>query len=429
MKRSLFSNTGPIVAALYLVIGFIHCRGVESPPFWEDGFLPAPNGKFVASVLHASLELPVPTEGISLRQSIALKIRTMDGKEVLGFTIKSAKEIHQIAYGYVDLAWSPDSRCLAYRNGDDLMVVDVSTKEKKEISRSARSFRWFDASRIIYLANNNSVLRFSLAKGITEELFFSVGGEFHTSTSPYHNQISPDCRLFVFMDGKQVQVADLQKKATIQSVNRPLSPSFCWWNDKSDLCLIHGLEEANTGKAFPEDTALHDIVYLYRRNPGQFEDLTDKLRALNGNFLAIPRPDAPLRVWLADGKSFLVSGGVPRKNRTPDEPIYLDRNWICHLDPWSSVCLQDVLGAQFENPRISTRGDYLTMNKTKREFYRDGDWYLIKSSADIQGKLQLTKPVKVLPPKSGEWFWSADGKNVVTFLHGKLSVQNLPSTH
>ena len=421
MKTTLFSMAVAFLATLWMAVDAVGRQA------WENGFLQSPDGRFVASGVHTSLEIPLPPEGISLRQAVTLKVRAMDGKDVLTLRIKEAKEPYQVSYGYVDLAWSPDSRRIACRNGGDLTIVDISTKEGKTISLSASSFRWLDSSQIVHVSRNNSVVRVSVTTGRSEDLYLAhTPDEFHSSTSPYHNQISPDCRLYVFMDDVAINILDLQKKAVVRSLKRAVKPAFCWWNDKSDLCLINGLAEVKTGKAPPEDTGFLDVVYLFRRETGEFEELTDKLRMLNGNPDNTPRPDAPSRVWFSDGVSFLVDGCIDKKNPRPDDFGYVTKHWACHPAPWSALCVQEVGGLEFEAPSISPHGEYLMMNKAKRQAYCDGDWYLFKFSNDAQGKPQLTKPVKVLSSNSGERFWSSDGKRLITFNHGRFTVHDLP---
>lgn len=123
-----------VLSALFL---FLACDGTVCRG-GETGFLPSPDGQSVASVVRSSLEIPFGSEMISFRQTVSLRIRGMDGKEVMTLQIKKAKELHQVSYGYLDLAWSPDSRMVAYRSGADLAVVDIATKT--QFSSSPFSF-------------------------------------------------------------------------------------------------------------------------------------------------------------------------------------------------------------------------------------------------------------------------------------------------
>ncbi|MEI8123166.1 MAG: hypothetical protein WCI20_14115 [bacterium] len=412
-----------VLSAIIFVLAYDGkvCRGGET------GFLPSPDGKSVASVVRSSIEIPFGPEMISFRQTVSLRVRSMDGKEVMTLQIKKAKELYQVAYGYLDLAWSPDSRMVAYRSGADLAVVDITTKTTTQLGHSAGSMRWFGSSQIVHVAVKGSVDRVSVITGVSETLFRTTVPEvFHSSTSPFHNQLSPDCRWFVTMDGKNINVVDLNKKAVVSSQEREMKPVFCWWNDASDRCLINGLADIKTGDAWPHDTGFLDVLYCFRSDTGQFEDLTYKLGLLNGNSNATPRPDASAPVWFADGHSFLVSGCVERKDRKSDPGGYLIRHWICRFVPWSSLCIQDANGQGLVNPRLSPHGDFLMMNKENNKDSCDGDWFLSKVSYDAEGNPQLSKPITFLPSSSGDWFWDADGKGVVTFKNGRFRLHRLP---
>ena len=422
MKSTMKSICG-FLSALFLFLAWdgTVCRGGET------GFLPSPDGRFVASVVRSSLEIPFGPEMISFRQTVSLRIRSMDGKEILTLQIKKAKELYQVAYGYLDLAWSPDSRMVAYRSGADLGVMDIATKTTTQLGHSAGSMRWFGSSQIVHVVNKGSVDRVSVTTGVSESLFrTNVPDEFHSSTSPYNNQLSPDCRWFVTMDGKTIIVVDLNKNAVVYSHERAMKPVFCWWSAASDRCLINGLADIKTGDAWPHDTGFLDVLYCFRSDSGQFEDLTDKLRVLNGNFNATPRPDASFPVWFDDGNSFLVSGCVERKDRKSDQSGYRVRHWICHSAPWSTLRIQDTNGQGLVNPRLSPHGDFLMMNKENNEGSCDGDWFLSRVSSDARGNPQLSKAVNFLSSSSGDWFWSADGKGVMTFKNGRFRLKNLP---
>ncbi len=416
----------PRIIALLVVAGI--ASGFISTHRWEHSYLPSPDGKLVASAYSTSMDLMVPVQPVELRNTVSLKVRDMKGKSILSRSVKKGKESYTVSHGSLHLAWSPDSKRIAYRSGGDLAVAECTTKKTVKLAANATSFRWEDSSHIVYVTDGSSVIRVSV-DGKTSATLFSgkASDEFHASTSLFHNQLSPDVKRFVYMTEQAIRVASLEGEGLPHSESRSLHPSFCWWRDDSSLCLIHGLASVKTDKQWPQDTALRNTIYLYEPKTGSFADLSGHLQKLNKNWnQQVPRPQAPSRVWSSDGSWFIVMGTVERKRDSMAEMGYTRKNWICRPEPWSALCIQDLVGPEFEYPSIAPAGPFIVMNKAKRPATSDGAWYVMKVTLKGKNGVTISDPVKILPASKEPWFWAADGKSVISVKRGKFTTHIIP---
>jgi hypothetical protein len=372
---------------------------------FEGGFQPSPNGQYVASVVNSGLAIPIPTEGLELSASVAVRIRDPKGKELFSVSVARARKLDEIGYGHVSTIWSPDSQTLAYCNQGNLSVVGVGNHEPHKLLQSVSSFRWVGNSNLCCVTGP---LEDDGLFSVTEIPVRGGGGitrltnlkahAFHPCVSEHHNQLSPDSRNVVFIDGAQILISSLRDTNKQKAIQRKLTPSFCWWNDTGERCLVHGLETVKTTKAWPEDTTFRDVLYLYATNDATFTDLTDNLRQSNNDpNLSPPRPMAEDRVWSPEGGWFLAS------------------DWICVPKPWRSVHIREVLGKDFHNPKVAPFGSKFGIISAPNEYARTGDLYVIEIQVGTEDKPVLCKPQKITSGTANSWFWSADGKQLVVW--------------
>lgn len=401
-----------VLSSVLVIIASAGCAGAYQN---EGGFVASPDGKWVASVFHRSIDIPFTTEGISLYQSVTLRIRRSDGKLHASVLIAKGKELDDINYGHTSLSWSPDSRTVAYRNGTNLSVFDVKTKRSRRLADSATACRWVAPSTIMWLSGWNKVMRTSISDGKSTVVHTAgKADDFHPGTEDYHNPLSPSGTHLICADAQGIRVIDLKSGSRIaHTVERGFNPSFCWWSDSGNTCLIYGFRTFETGRfliktrdiSIPE-TGTRDIMYLYQRNEGKFTKLTAGLVALNGKSTRMIRPSAGGRVWSPDGKWFMAGGGR--------------RLWICHVKPWLTVCIQDSLDPQFARARIAPAGSCIAVVKSKNEFDAAGDLFVIDVSIDPKRGILLKSSKKVARVSLYSWFWSSDGKSIIVFERGRF---------
>ena len=390
---------------------------IASASQYEGNFQPSPNGQFVVSVVKNELSIPIPPEGIELNASVAVRIRDAKGKEVFSVPVAKGRKSYETGYGYVSTDWSPNSQMLAFCNQGSLSVVAIGDQKPHKLLQSVSSFRWIGISNLCCVTGPLeddglfSVTEIAANGGTGKPRPVNLKAHaFHPWVSEHHNQLSSDSRNAVFIDGTQILVSNLHETNSQHVVHRKLTSSFCWWIDSSDRCLVHGLEEVKTTKPFPEDTTFRDVIYLYETNDASFTDLTDYLRKLNSdpNFSA-PRPMAEDRVWSPQGKWFLVSG-VVKGSSGPDS-----RDWICVPKPWSSICVQEILGKNFHHPKVAPSGSKVAVISAPNEYSPSGDLYLIEIKAEAKDKPVLEKPLKIASSVPNSWFWSADGRELIVW--------------
>jgi hypothetical protein len=396
----------------------------------ENSFQPSPDGKYVVSIVENELSLPIPTEGMELSASVAVKIRDSKGKELFSIPVAKARKSYEIGYGYVSTAWSPDSQTLAYCNQGKLWVVGVENHEPHQLLESASSFRWVGNSNLCCVTGPLeddglfSVTEIPVRDGASVTRIASIKAHaFHPWVSEYHNQLSRDSKNAVFIDGTQILISDPGDTNRQSVIRRKLTPSFNWWNDTGKRCLVHGLEEVKTAKPYPEDTTFRDVIYLYETNNARFTDLTDNLRRLNpdANFSG-PRPMAENRVWSPDGKWVLVSGAIKGSNG-PDS-----HDWVCLAKPWNVICIQETIGKNFHHVKIAPRGSQLALVSAPTDDAPSGDLFVVRIQSETEGKLAFGKPLQLATDVPNSWFWSADGTEVIVwdghkFIHHPVPVQ------
>jgi hypothetical protein len=388
----------------------------------ETSFRPSPDGKWVASVIHKEISLPIPPEGLELSSSVSVRIRPIQGWRGWTIPVSHAKKSYQTGYGDVSLVWSPDGRKLAFCNQGHLNVADNDQRACTPIAQSASSFRWLDNDNICFIQGpledegTFSILRAPTQGGQPVAIITGIrGSAFHPLVSASNNQFSPDGVSAAFINSIATTVYSLRDTNLSHSVSRDLTASFCWWADAGDKCLVHGLETVKTGPS-PEGIHILDVIYQYDKSTGSFTDISGYLRSLNDTNCSAARPQAPERIWSADGRWFLTEG--------------MDRgamkNWLCIPQPWSALCLQESAGAVCHNPAVSPQGSRIAVMCSDSEWAREGDLCVIEVRSDAGKGLNLSPLQKVGHVKAGSWFWAPDGQSLLARTGRGFSNYELP---
>ncbi len=401
----------------------------------ERDFLPSPNGQYIASVANHDLSIPLGAEGIELSASVTVKIRDSKGKSLCSVSVAKGRKQYEIGYGHVSMIWSPDSQRLACCNQGNLSVVEVRSRKSQTLRSAVSTFRWVGSSNLYCITGELWMGRMMREKGLFSVVEISArdgseisrltkrdGKAFHSLVSEECNQLSPDSTKVVFMDETQMVISGLRDTNDQHVLRRELNPEFCLWVDTGSRCLVSGSEFTKIMRAGKEDTTIRVVAYLYETNDGRFTDLTDNLRQLNNDPRAAPPgPRAENRVWSPKGDWFLVSGGVIGSSG-PDE-----RDWICVPRPWSSICIQEVLGKNFHHPKVAPSGSRVGLISAPSAFTRSGDLFVVEIQSGAKGELVPGKPVKLATAVSDSWFWSADGKQLIVWNGGKFTYHPIPS--
>ncbi|HID21797.1 MAG TPA: hypothetical protein EYP14_05280 [Planctomycetaceae bacterium] len=431
----------PLLAALILSSGL----GEE---YRSEGlFVPSPDGKLVASVYEWAREgykddASAPTRG---EYTVELRIRRLDGRQLLRVPVA-----HGDAYWEVDaavhLAWSPNSRQVGYRSAGDLCVVNVLTGKRTKLSGSAGSFRWKDPSSVVFLEwaessdfrlkwawwfGDFSIVEAFLGTGESRRLFAaSAHDSFHARSSVYHNQFSPHGNLFVYCHGEGIKVIRVRDGAEQATLRGKLFPGFCWWDDAGNRCLITTLEKLPSDARPGQET--RERLELYCAHKRIFVDYTEKLRSLNNGYGQTPCPNASARVWSPGGQWVLVEGCLERKDHSKGQEFgYAIKHWVFQAQPWSALCIEDAMGSAVV-PRswapwiVAPTGSKIAFLTSSTDEDAEGDVYVIPVARGPNDRIDLGKPAKVAHAGVNSWFWSADGKSILTFNGRTFTKHGIP---
>jgi len=387
----------------------------------ERNFQPSPNGQFVVSDVahHTSLQIPAPEE-MELSSKVSVRVRDSKGKELFTVPVAKARQSYQTGYGRVSTVWSPDSKMVAYCNQGNLSVVEITSSKPKELLQSVSSFRWVGTSNLCCISGPSGrggqlcVNEISSCGevGASKTFDFTVLG-FNSIASEECRELSPDSRHLVFMDGAQILVQNLKGTTNQAVLQRKLYPGDCWWTDSGDKCLLSGLDTDKTTKAWPEDTAFRNVVYLYETKSASLRDISELLRQLNPTNFLNPMPSVEGRIWSPQGNWFLVSG---------------PGDWVCIPEPWSFVCLQKILNPNLRSPKIAPSGSRIAMVSVSTPYAEKGDLFVAEIRVGASGKISVGIPQKIvagIPAYS--WFWSADGKELIVWTGRKFIHHSIPT--
>ena len=198
-------------------------------------------------MVNNDLSIPIPTERLELSASVAVRVRDSKGKELFTVPVAKARQSHQIGYGRVSTAWSPDSKMLAFCNQGNLSVVDIASKESRKLLDTVTSFRWAGTSNLCCISGSTgrrgqlcvSEISSTSEAGISRAFDFRLQG-FDSIASEECRELSPDPCHLVFMDGAQIVVQSLKGTTNQVVLQRKLYPGDCWWTDSGDKCLCLG---------------------------------------------------------------------------------------------------------------------------------------------------------------------------------------------
>ncbi|MFH0954457.1 MAG: hypothetical protein V1873_09030 [Verrucomicrobiota bacterium] len=407
-----------LASVLWLAGAIALAAGCGGRPNEETGFTPSPSGDRVASHTGLTLDFKLSLGGFAIQRTTRVILRRPDGRILRRVPVYETRKGFASAGSAADMAWSPDGSLLGVRSPDELLVVDARSGRKRSLARDVAAFRWVSPSDIVFATGTEfsrscAVCRLSLPDGAVERLFSDAQPHtFHPLTSRYHNPLSPDGARFVYFTTNEVRIVDVPKGRVAHRVAAVLYPSFCWWTDDSRRCLIHGLAEEATGKAFPENTAFADTFLLFDRQAGGITNMTANLRALNGERYNPPRPQVPGRVWSPDGSWFVATGASADRTAR--------RDWICAVEPWRVLCVQEAAGAAFSDPVVANRGNRLALFVKNHDFDASGQLYVADVSCAGADAISLSAPRRIAAAPLTQWFWSADGTDVIVFDGGRF---------
>jgi hypothetical protein len=407
----------------------------------ELGFVESPDAKWVASVYQTyHRDSPAPPGAPS--DALALRIRDSSGKEFASTPIAEWNDPGEGSY-HVELAWSPDSHAIAFCNGGKLSVFDMATRRTKRLSGGIRGMRWKGPTTLVCIAlgwpvthemtgemeNPNhaenpaiddlrplSVIRVSTDTGEKRTIF---------APPAYGNpsSLSPDGSQLAFATEQEIQVADLEGRHPPDVMDKKGDVhSFTWCRDGS-VCLVYLARLISDHARW--DYRFVGEVHLYDSNSRRFTNLTSKVRLVgDGTGSGSFNPES-LRAVAANGKWFVVHGYTRGKGQSPTTQDYVFRHWVCRIDPWSAVCLEDHIGEQvmgvvseWLHPIASPSGDALMFSTLRSHSDEFSDLWLCKVGIGDGGKLTLSAPKHVARVIHHSWFWPADGKSIVNLEQG-----------
>jgi len=407
---------------------------------WEGDFAPAPTGEMVGSFFQKTASLGLGPETVPVSSSRALRLRKLDGGVLFEVLLDKGKSPFDL--GLRDMRWCPAGSVLAVQSGQKLWAIDPETGKRTELlSEKIASFRWEDETHMVvysyfmdlkrvplgdagedYDRTSARVDRISPPTGKRQLIFDAVGAlEEHPATNDSRNALSADGGFFVFSTGRELRFVDLEKKVVTSTFPVSGQAEFYWWAPDGTACLIQLLRRKKTGRPFPENTISVNVVYLYDAQQGTIEDITAKLCALSGdnNRPATPHNTNP---WFPKGQRFLVSGTI-------GGGIGTQRDWIFSVGTGQVVCLQELLGDDFCDARVSPAGKHLALVRAqvKNPLLHGcpGDLYVATIRNHGEGGLSLTEPTKTATRTEEVWLWHPDGTKLIVFSKGKFKIHSV----
>ena len=330
-------------------------------------------------------------------------------------------------------AWSPDSNHFAvlwnWSNGF-LDVVEVGQKSRSRLAENVGDFCWVGNSNLVYTTispdrstrelwrNRLSVNRALLSTHEIQELFTHSAGD-----SEILHALSPDGEMTVFATDKAIAAVNFSTTNNLYEL--PFTNGFKFdvvWDKTSQRCLVSQLSEAEPAGGLPKTTLL-----LFDRQGGKWLNVEDLMKDIDKDAefqLPLPLNENELNrqdgVWDSSGQNFLAwSEHWAKISGNPTENSEYYKDWICRAQPWTAVSVQGQLGTKFGVPVFAPQGNILAVLKGDFTTAPDScDIYVSRLSQDPNGHLILNKPELVVKAKDSrrtQWFWSADGKEIITF--------------
>jgi hypothetical protein len=117
----------------------------------------------------------------------------------------------------------------------------------------------------------------------------------------------------------------------------------------------------------------------------------------------------PKNAWSEDDRCFMVNvlwrqGGQAEKQ------------FLCQLDPWSALCLDDHFGGEIRQIQFSKSGNFIAVAKAGEA----KGIYVAEIARTPDEHLRLGQPAKVLDSVPAGWFWAPNAPQILVFNKGKF---------
>lgn len=410
---------------LFLAVVALGTSGCLTHSSSETQYTPSPDGQWIISEKSTQLAW-VGDPPKSIKASLRLVIRDANGGAIRKESWYNGKD----SEGVNEFLWSPDSHKVAVRWGlqSILEVYDVGTRHRTNVHGSAAamrqfetnlnsfpfasagSFRWLDATNIVFVVEaprQLSVIRTSCNGGARQVLF---NGNSPDIGSSLRASISPDCKTVVFLTGDKIVAVDLTDTNLLKTWPHLGAPVAFSWTKNNERCLIHTFVEAPK-RGDQSSRNYQSVIFLYERVTGELVNLTTLLHSVDEG-AEFCGPFFETGVWSADGKWFSIWSQPATPNRTN----YASRQWICQVKPWSVARTEDSLGSGYYNVGFAPAGNLVALTKENQNQPEEKALYVAEISTNPQGLPTLSQP-RLITSLHGttSWFWSADGADIITF--------------
>jgi hypothetical protein len=324
-----------------------------------------------------------PPHGHSVRTYAKSQLRrTADGKLIRKFPLAS---------NIATPVWSPDERWLAFPSRWYLVVAGTQDGRLKTVwEGDVGSVAWTKAGLLRYVSLPDEVWQYDpvggerkllLRLGFTLSQFFKDHGELAA-----RSRISRSGRLVAAVTGSKIVFFDLDRAQPIRSIPNPA------WRERDGLNLTGHLTWSNSERrcrfTHLADDGRHLTLY----------DLDQNTRVDLGSRLV---PDGRADRWL--------SFALEEDCWSADDRFFIaqvlsrdTRHYICQLEPWSAVCLEDQFGGRLRTEKLSPGAEFIAFT---REFENVGI-FVAALQTNVNGALRLGPAARVWSSGRANWFWS-----------------------
>ena len=317
---------------------------------------PSPDGSVIALIDSVDFDIMGP-EPIHIYRGAYLRIQRIQQSRERGFTSIKIADKSEYFSRSGGLYWSPNGRSVAFTTSpnDRLWIVGIYAKPKKNlIAEDVYSFRWVDDTHMVYVTQDGDVIEANLLDDGTvneRKTLFSVGdlrdtdgrlayhypGLSGSGGFKFNNPLSPNAQFFVYGTGQNLTIVNLSTATIEKSFPLTGTPIKFWWDDGSSNLLI-GVQKKKK-REYIEDT--HHYYYLYQRESGTLTNIINRLE--DTSQFSPYETSGHGRVWLSDGKHFILNSGYP---------YY--KTWLFNTDSLSTVWMEREM-ERFEDGNFSQR--------------------------------------------------------------------------
>lgn|GEM_PF-4540101 len=294
---------------------------------YTDSFTPSPEGGVIASIKTGGVSIPDIYPPVVISYKSYLRIQKIPPSTDLSLTETLITKDHkEPCFG--GLTWSPNGRSVAFTTGNvardyverrpfRLWTVGLSGKPKKSlIAENVHSFRWEDDTHLVYVTEDGEIYRAAISDDVAVlelKTLFSAGHLLDADDRAYHycglsgggfefnNPISPNSKYFVYGNGSNLTIVNLSTAAIEKSFPLDGLPISFWWDDGSGNLVI-GVQKKKDRYEYTHH------YYLYQLERGLLTNIANRLEDTSQ---FSPYKPSGRRVWLSDGKHFILNSGYP----------------------------------------------------------------------------------------------------------------------